>query len=176
MQWPSNWARMWQHLTHFPPLQYLKDVRGSASKARMWMQQDFNSSTFPLAMPEGLMHRMVTSQRLNTRMTFYTYCTYRTIQYSPLYTIISNTPQAIRHKAKSPVSGLCVRRLRHARRHLLFTCICYETIDVQLQPKFLDRLKFCRTVGVWTFARFVRPIWATILCVWKIWSGSNNRI
>ena len=31
------------------------------------------------------------------------------------------------------------------------------------------------TLGIWTFARFVRPLLATILCVWKIWSGSNNR-
>ena len=31
-------------------------------------------------------------------------------------------------------------------------------------------------IGVWTFARFVRPLLATILCVWEIWSGSNNRV
>ena len=26
------------------------------------------------------------------------------------------------------------------------------------------------------FARFVRPLLATIYCVWEIWSGSNNCI
>ena len=29
---------------------------------------------------------------------------------------------------------------------------------------------------MWTFARFVRPLLATILCVWEIWFGSNNRV
>ena len=29
-------------------------------------------------------------------------------------------------------------------------------------------------IGVWTFARFVRPLLATTLYVWEIWSGSNN--
>ena len=28
----------------------------------------------------------------------------------------------------------------------------------------------------WTFAQFVRPLLATILCVWEIWSGSNSRV
>ena len=31
-------------------------------------------------------------------------------------------------------------------------------------------------VGVWTFARFVKPLLATVLCVWEIWSGSNNHV
>ena len=31
-------------------------------------------------------------------------------------------------------------------------------------------------IGVWTFAWFVRPLLATILCVWEIWSGSNIHI
>ena len=31
-------------------------------------------------------------------------------------------------------------------------------------------------VGVWMFAWFVRPLLATILCVWEIWSGSNKRV
>ena len=29
-------------------------------------------------------------------------------------------------------------------------------------------------IGVWPFPRFERPLLATILCVWEIWSGSNN--
>ena len=29
---------------------------------------------------------------------------------------------------------------------------------------------------VWTLTWFVRPLLATILCVWEIWSGSNNRV
>ena len=29
---------------------------------------------------------------------------------------------------------------------------------------------------IWTFARFVWPLLATIPCIWKIWSGSNNLI
>ena len=29
-------------------------------------------------------------------------------------------------------------------------------------------------IRIWTFAQFVRPLLATILCVWEIWSGSNN--
>ena len=31
-------------------------------------------------------------------------------------------------------------------------------------------------IGVGMFAQFVRPLLATILCVWEIWSGSNNRV
>ena len=31
-------------------------------------------------------------------------------------------------------------------------------------------------IGVWKFAWFVWPPLATILCVWEMWSGSNNRI
>ena len=31
-------------------------------------------------------------------------------------------------------------------------------------------------IWVWTFARFVRPLLATILCILEIWSGSNNRV
>ena len=45
-------------------------------------------------------------------------------------------------------------------------------------------LEFCHAlcfkcifhIGVWTFAWFVWPHLATILCEWEIWSGSNNRI
>ena len=46
---------------------------------------------------------------------------------------------------------------------------------VQLQPKLLW-FKRLFHIGVWTFARFVRPLLAIILCVWEIWSGSNNRM
>ena len=35
--------------------------------------------------------------------------------------------------------------------------------QTQLQPKLLDRLKFCLICKV-------------ILCVWVVWSGSNNRV
>ena len=31
-------------------------------------------------------------------------------------------------------------------------------------------------IGIWTFAWFMRPLLATILCVWVIWSNSNNRV
>ena len=31
-------------------------------------------------------------------------------------------------------------------------------------------------IGVWTFSWFVRPLLATILCIWEIWFGSNNRL
>ena len=31
-------------------------------------------------------------------------------------------------------------------------------------------------IGVWAFDQYVRPFLATILCVWEIWSGSNNCI
>ena len=45
-----------------------------------------------------------------------------------------------------------------------------------LQPKLLDRLEFCAVfkwlfhIGVWTVARFVRPLLAAILCIWEMWS------
>ena len=50
--------------------------------------------------------------------------------------------------------------------------------DVQLQPKLLESIGILPRcvlndffhIGVWTFARFVRPLLATILCVWQIWS------
>ena len=41
--------------------------------------------------------------------------------------------------------------------------------------KLLDQLECCRAVFQ-TFAWFVRPLFDTILCVWVIWSGSNNRV
>ena len=31
-------------------------------------------------------------------------------------------------------------------------------------------------LGVWMLAQFVRPLLATVPCVWEIWSGSNNRV
>ena len=31
-------------------------------------------------------------------------------------------------------------------------------------------------IVVWLFAWVAWPLWATILCVWKIWSGSNNSV
>ena len=31
-------------------------------------------------------------------------------------------------------------------------------------------------IGVWTFARFMQPLLATIPCVWEILCGSNNRV
>ena len=31
-------------------------------------------------------------------------------------------------------------------------------------------------IGGWTFTWFMRPLLATILCVWQIWSGSNNSV
>ena len=34
-------------------------------------------------------------------------------------------------------------------------------------------LKILFHKGIWMFVRFVRPL---ILCVWEIWSGSNNRV
>ena len=48
--------------------------------------------------------------------------------------------------------------------------------DVQLQPNVLFFFFFFFHIGVWTFAWFVRPLLVTILYVWEIWSGSNNRV
>ena len=50
--------------------------------------------------------------------------------------------------------------------------------DVTIVAKIagIDWNSACSHRGIWTFAWFVRPLLiATILCVWEIWSGSNNR-
>ena len=77
----------------------------------------------------------------------------------------------------SPVSGLCARHLGPARRHLKFSfCSCYETMFNCSQYCWIDWnsavlcFKWLYNIGVWTFARFVRPLLATILCTWEIWS------
>ena len=48
------------------------------------------------------------------------------------------------------------------------------TFDKLLFPNWL--LLDYQSNKLLIFARFVRPRLATILCVWQIWSGSNNRI
>ena len=75
---------------------------------------------------------------------------------------------------KSLVSGL---RLRPARRHFLFFIFLnYETMSNCSQNSWINwnsvMLCFKRLfhIGVWTFARFVRPLLATILCIWELWS------
>ena len=47
-------------------------------------------------------------------------------------------------------------------------------VQVHMQPKLQPKLLNFH-VGVWTFAWFVRPLLATILCAWEICSGSKNQ-
>ena len=63
----------------------------------------------------------------------------------------------------------------------LFLIFNFAMKQCPLQPKLLidwNSAVLCFTfhIGVWTLARFVRPLQTTIRCVWGIWSGSNNRI
>ena len=75
------------------------------------------------------------------------------------------------------IYGVRVRRLRPVCLHFyLFFFPRYETISSCSQHCWIDWnsavLCFKRLFhrGVWTFARFVRPLVATILGVWEIWS------
>ena len=69
-------------------------------------------------------------------------------------------------KKKSSVSGFLT---------YFFSSFFWLWNDVQLQPKLLDGLEFCRTV-LNDFFTFKRPLLSTILYVWGIWSGSNNHV
>ena len=58
----------------------------------------------------------------------------------------------------------------------------YETMSNCSQNCWIDWnsavlcFKWLFHIGVWTFARYVRLLLAAILCVWEIWSGSNNPV
>ena len=75
---------------------------------------------------------------------------------------------------KSHVSGLRARRLRPALRHFC----CYETMSNCSQNCWIycDSAVLCFKrlfhIGVWR--GFVRPLLATILCIWEIWSRVYN--
>ena len=81
----------------------------------------------------------------------------------------------LRPPKKSPVFGLRMRCLRPTYRHFLFSCFCCETMSNCSQNCWIDlndaMLCFKRLfhIGVWTFARFVRRLLATIIYVWEIW-------
>ena len=83
---------------------------------------------------------------------------------------------------KSPVSGLQACHLRAARRHfyyILFLAMKRCPIAAKI-ARLIGNQPCCELntffhIGVWTFARFVRPVLATIY-VWGIWSGSNNSV
>ena len=70
--------------------------------------------------------------------------------------------QKFKRETKSPVSGL---------RTCCLDCSQNCWIDWNSAVRCFKRLF---QIGVWMFARFVRPLVATILCVGEIWSGSNN--
>ena len=59
-------------------------------------------------------------------------------------------------------------------------CCCYETMSNCSQNCWIDwnsaTLCFKRLfhIGVGTFARFVRPLLATMLCIWEIWYTIYN--
>ena len=67
------------------------------------------------------------------------------------------------------------RRLRPARWHF-YLFICYETMSNCSQNCWINWnsaalcFKGLFHIGVWTFARFVRPLLTSILCIWEICS------
>ena len=88
-------------------------------------------------------------------------------------------------KKRKKVSGFWSPRHIASEPHVSvfnFLLFCYETMSNYNQNCWIDLnsavLCFKRLfhVGVWMFVRFVGPLLATIPCVWKIRSGSNNRI
>ena len=78
--------------------------------------------------------------------------------------------------AKTSLCFLVSMHVPSDPRVSIFSClfICYETMSDYNQNCWTDwnsvALCFKRHfhIGVWTFVRFVRPLWATILCVWEI--------
>ena len=72
---------------------------------------------------------------------------------------------------KYPVSDLCARCLKPARRHFSFKFVCYATMSNCSQNCWIDWnsavLCFKRLfhIGLWMFAQFVRPLLATIFCI-----------
>ena len=50
---------------------------------------------------------------------------------------------------------------------VFFSFLCYET---------MSNCCVLNDIGLWRFAWCVRPVLATILCIWEIWSGSKNCI
>ena len=63
-----------------------------------------------------------------------------------------------------------------AAAFLISNCFGYETMSNCSQNCWIVWnsavlcFKWHIHIGVWTFARFVRPLLATILCIWEIWS------
>ena len=83
-------------------------------------------------------------------------------------------------KRKSLVSG-CVTGLR--RRIFSFFLLICETMSKCSRNCWIDwnSATLCfkwlfHIHVVWLFAWFVQPLFGAILCVWEIWSGSNNRL
>ena len=75
--------------------------------------------------------------------------------------------------------GLRMCHPRAARRHFLILNFvmsnCSQNCWIDLNSAVLCFQRHFHT-GVWTFAWFVRPLLATILCVWESWFSSNNRV
>ena len=72
-------------------------------------------------------------------------------------------------------------------RFLVSACIASDLRISIFSFLFFIAAKIAVSIGIlpccvlndfytWTFAKFVRPLLATILCVWEIWSGSNNHV
>ena len=76
-------------------------------------------------------------------------------------------------KAKQNVSGFF-----SDPRVGIFCCfLCYETMSHWSQNSWIDwnsTALWPFHTGVWKFARFARPVLATIICVWEIWSWKKK--
>ena len=84
----------------------------------------------------------------------------------------ANITNTIVYNIKSPVSASPQTFALQFLVLFYFGCSQNYWIDwISAAPCF----KRLVHTGVWTFARFVRPLLATILCTWEIWSGFNNR-
>ena len=77
---------------------------------------------------------------------------------------------SLRPKQQTSLRFLVSARVVSDPRVLMFFLLLWN--DVQLQPRSIGIMPWCdlNNFFTWMFARFVRPLLATILCVWEIWS------
>ena len=89
----------------------------------------------------------------------------------PMKTTLSTWWKRPHWKASISKKGLMLEIVCLFYYETMFNCSQNLWIVWNSAALYLKRLFH---TGVWTFGRFVRPLLATIVCVWEIWSGSNR--
>ena len=151
----------WEHVCFHPLLSFPSFLELSSKSHCFLLRLLLNVPTFTAIMEEGLFLKFL---------------------HAPSVSLFTKVCLGQRKSLWFLVSARVASIMRPSRGHFEFSVFCYEMMSNCSQNCWINWnsavvcFKRLFHVGVWMFAWFVRPLLATILCVWEIWSGSNNRM